>query len=223
MARAPELLSLQYCNSPETGLRNLFVENGNLFFVTYYYKGYSIKGSTKIIYRYLPRKVGELLIYYLWLVYPFISRISGSIFKKNLSTYLFEIPPLSTKKTQSQAKKITSERLRTIFRRETLAGLGTPINPSQYRHLAIGISRRFLSKNLYFQPEEDPNLDGEDSLDYEDDIVDLQAGHGTRTAGLVYGRGLLEPGGEIQSIKKRFEATSLVSIFFLYIFFYFWP
>ena len=36
-----------------------------VFFVTYYHKGYSIQDSTKIIHRYLPREVGELLVYYI--------------------------------------------------------------------------------------------------------------------------------------------------------------
>jgi len=53
-ARAPELLSLRYTNSTKTGTRNIFLKNGLLFFITFYYKGYSISGSTKIIYRYLP-------------------------------------------------------------------------------------------------------------------------------------------------------------------------
>ncbi len=53
-ARAPELLSIRYSNSTKTGTRNIFIENGLLVFVTSYYKGYSISGTTKIIHRYLP-------------------------------------------------------------------------------------------------------------------------------------------------------------------------
>ncbi len=39
--------------------------------MTFYYKGYSIQGSTKIIHRDLLKEVSELLIYYLWLVLLF--------------------------------------------------------------------------------------------------------------------------------------------------------
>ena len=43
--------------------------------VTTYHKGYSTKGTPKIIHRYLPKEVGELLIYYLWLVQPFCRKL----------------------------------------------------------------------------------------------------------------------------------------------------
>ena len=137
------------------------------FFITYYHKGYSIQNSTKIIHRYLPREIGELLVYYLWLVVPFLSRISIEIFRKPLSEYLFE--DLSKKRKNSKASRISGDRFRTIFRQETLAGLGLALNPSEYRHIAIKISRRFLSKNLEFQPKD---LEEEDR-DYKDDILDL--------------------------------------------------
>jgi hypothetical protein len=55
--------------------RNLFIDNGMVSTVTAYYKGYSITGSTKIIYRYLPKEVGELLVYYLWLMRPFYRKL----------------------------------------------------------------------------------------------------------------------------------------------------
>lgn len=62
-ARGTELMSLRYLNG--TYHRNVFVEHGLLATVTSYHKGYSIQGSTKIIHRYVPRPVSELLIYYL--------------------------------------------------------------------------------------------------------------------------------------------------------------
>jgi hypothetical protein len=34
-------------------------------FVTRYYKGYNVSGDVKIIYRYLLREVGELVVWYL--------------------------------------------------------------------------------------------------------------------------------------------------------------
>jgi hypothetical protein len=51
--------------------RNVFVEDGLVSTVTTYHKGYSVTGSTKIIHRYLPKEVGELMVYYLWLILPF--------------------------------------------------------------------------------------------------------------------------------------------------------
>ena len=40
-------------------------------FVTRYHKGYNVSGDVKIIHQYLPREVGELVVWYLWLVLPF--------------------------------------------------------------------------------------------------------------------------------------------------------
>jgi hypothetical protein len=74
-ARGTELTSLQFCNSTHGIRRSVFIENGLVSFVTFYHKGYSIQGSTKIIHRYLPREISELVVYYLWLVLPFAQRL----------------------------------------------------------------------------------------------------------------------------------------------------
>ena len=65
LARAPEILSLQYSNSIKSDLRNIFYENDLIYFVIYYHKDYSISEIIKIIYRYLSREIEELLVYYL--------------------------------------------------------------------------------------------------------------------------------------------------------------
>ena len=49
-------------------------------------KGYSIEGLTRIIYRYLPPEVGELVIYYLWLVIPFYRQLQLLVFSENLGS-----------------------------------------------------------------------------------------------------------------------------------------
>jgi hypothetical protein len=208
-ARAPEILSLQYINSLKTGLRNIFLENGLICFVTYYHKGYSVSDSTKIIHRYLPREIGELLVYYLWLIVPFVSRIYQSQPKsRHFSEYLFQKISLDKHK----ARIITSDDFRRIFRRETEIGLGLLINPSQYRHIAIGISRKFLKKEIRFDDDE---FDDDDDHDLVDDVIDLQAGHSTRVGGLTYARGISERSGEISSLKNKFRETSLVSTNFI--------
>ena len=44
------------------GHRNPFIEDGTVVFVTRYHKGYEVTGDVKIIHRYLPREVGELVV-----------------------------------------------------------------------------------------------------------------------------------------------------------------
>lgn len=70
-AQGTEILSLRHMNSFYSHHRSVFIKNGMVSTVTSYHKGYSVTGLTKIIHRYLPKEIGELLVYYLWLVLPF--------------------------------------------------------------------------------------------------------------------------------------------------------
>ena len=74
-ARGSEILSLRHTNTINGYYRNVFIEGSMVSTVTTYHKGYSTTRNTKIIYRYLPKEVGELLIYYLWLVQPFCRKL----------------------------------------------------------------------------------------------------------------------------------------------------
>jgi hypothetical protein len=74
-ARAPELLGMRWKNTEQGSICNIFIENGLVAFVTAYHKGYRSSGNIKIIHRYLPREIGELLIYYLWLIQPFYKKL----------------------------------------------------------------------------------------------------------------------------------------------------
>ena len=74
-ARAPELLGMRWKNTAYGGVRNIFIEEGLVAFVATYHKGYRSSGNIKIVHRYLPREVGELLVYYLWLVLPFWEKL----------------------------------------------------------------------------------------------------------------------------------------------------
>ncbi len=60
-ARGTEITGLQHTNS--TFHRNVFIEDGLVALVTSYHKGYRCTGSTKIIHRYLPKELSELVVY----------------------------------------------------------------------------------------------------------------------------------------------------------------
>ncbi|KAM7210795.1 hypothetical protein V8F06_013820, partial [Rhypophila decipiens] len=60
---------------------------------------------------------------------------------------------------------------------------------SAWRHIAIGISNRYL--NQAFQPDEKGGGDfDEDDEDTVDSVWDLQARHSTHVAGMIYAREL---------------------------------
>ncbi len=93
-ARAPELLSVRHSNTIKGEHRNVFVEDGLMVFVTRYHKGYAVSGDVKVIHRYLPREVGELVVYYLWLVLPFQQRLEAAVWKKDeVSAYMWPADP----------------------------------------------------------------------------------------------------------------------------------
>ncbi|KAF4921051.1 ATP-dependent DNA helicase Q-like 3 [Colletotrichum fructicola] len=76
-ARASELAGLRTVNTVNGGVRNIMVHDKMLCFITAYHKGYRTTGQAKVIHRYLPREVGELIIWYLWLILPFWQEVQG--------------------------------------------------------------------------------------------------------------------------------------------------
>jgi hypothetical protein len=60
--RGTELTSLRHMNTISGYHRNIFADNGVVNTVTTYHKGYSITNAVKIIHRFLPKEVGELLV-----------------------------------------------------------------------------------------------------------------------------------------------------------------
>ena len=73
--RSPELGSIRYKNSENSGLRNLFLENHLFIYITKYHKGYNQSAKPKLIHRYLPKEVSWFLVYYFYLVQPFEEKI----------------------------------------------------------------------------------------------------------------------------------------------------
>ncbi len=76
-----EIISIRYHNTAHGSIRNVFIQDGLVFFITIYHKGYRKSGAVNLIYRYMPPCVGELLVWYLWLVLPFWQQVQGCIQK----------------------------------------------------------------------------------------------------------------------------------------------
>ncbi|KAG8664108.1 uncharacterized protein FPOAC1_014077 [Fusarium poae] len=132
-ARSTEILGIRMWNTMNGGVRNIFIHDGMVCFVTMYHKGFRQSGKVKVIHRYLPRE----------------------------------------------------------------------INISMWRHMAIAISNRYLNKAFGEIDAggggDDDDDGGEDSL--VDSIHDLQAGHGSHIAGLIYAR--LFGQGDLSTMNRR--------------------
>ena len=150
-ARGTEITGLQHVNT--VCYRNMFVKDRLVAIVTSYHKGYTCTGTTKIIHRYLPREISELVIYYLWLVLPFVQKLT-------LLTSQGSLCASSGDGRQAYAKPSAlsfllwpegkgawpSSRLTKIMKREISEICRKPLTLSTYRHIAIAISRRHLTQ-----------------------------------------------------------------------------
>jgi superfamily II DNA helicase RecQ len=211
-ARGTEMLSIRHSNTWKGGHRNVFIEDGLVVLVTKYHKGYALSGDVKIIHRYLPRELSALVVLYLWLVRPFERRLQaiiGGQYKEGLE---------EDQNTESKAARLfcrdgngrdwTSSRMRQALERATRKGLGHALHIPAYRDVAISINRRYTRGKTAFDKDEGSN-DGSDGETGEDEIGDLQAGHGSHIAGMVYARGMFEMDGAVASKRQQYRQSSI--------------
>jgi superfamily II DNA helicase RecQ len=199
-ARGPELLSVRHSNTVQGGHRNVFIKDGIVVFVTRYHKGYNVSGDVKIIHRYLPREVGEVMVWYMWLVLPFQQQLEALVCEKEaVSSHMWPADP--------NGRKWTTDRLREALKRESRIAIGQEWTFAGYREIAIGISRRFLRGSTAFQADEGEEKEGNEET-AEASIADEQAGHTSYVAGLVYARGIMEQAGAVADKRQQFRASS---------------
>lgn len=94
--------------------------------------------------------------------------------------------------------------------RQVMAGfsekyMGVRLSITSWRHIAIAIARRHLgerSKSTFNKSKED------DEDDIDDQAVDLQAGHGTHMAGLIYTQAMFQNSNSTELIQERFREAS---------------
>lgn len=187
--RGTELIGVQHSNTAQRQHRGIFLEEGLIGTVTSYHKDYNITGSIKIIHRYLPKEVSELLVYYLWLILPFWQQLNILVYKrKDLhSTFLWP----------KGSGTWNSSRLTRVIAREARLYLDTALGIITYRHLAIAISRQHLPCGGF---KRDYGVDKK--------IADEQATHGTWIAGTAYARGLQEAPGLVKARSSEYRAAS---------------
>ena len=190
-ARGTEILSLRHRNTVNGHHQNIFIEDSLVSTVTAYHKGYNIVGSKKIIHRYLPREVGELVVYYLWFILPFWSNL-------NKLVWADKTPPSPFLWSKNDIATWDSSRLTNVLREEARVHLQTHLNITYYRHAAIAMSRIHLKCGGFKQ-------------DYgvEEKQMDGQASHTTWIAGTIYARGLEEAPGAIEARRAEYARVSL--------------
>ncbi|KAJ6117766.1 hypothetical protein N7512_007491 [Penicillium capsulatum] len=214
-SRGPKLMSIQHRNS-ERERRNIFIEDRMVVFVSRYHKGFHVHNDTKVIFRYLPHELGELVVWYLWLVLPFIEQM------QSYQLHFRGAPPAVGRRAEyiwspdpDRETEWTGHRLREVLKRETGLGLqGQRLHLQSYRDIAIAISRRYLRRSSQFRANAEDNQPSEgDTFDVDDEaamdpdestgfVADLQAGHSSHIAGMIYGRQMLREHARHRRDKK---------------------
>ncbi|KAJ5300045.1 hypothetical protein N7476_007735 [Penicillium atrosanguineum] len=220
-ARGPELLSIRHRNTAAGGQRNVFIEDGLVALVTRYHKGFYASGDAKVIHRYVPREVGELIVWYLWLVLPFIEQLQA------YDQQICQSPAIP----DTQASKLwgidagtgrewTSVRLKEALVRESKMRLHHGLTLAAYRDIAIAISRRYFSNAKPFphnvredgtevMADDEENEDAMDDEQWIRHVADLQAAHTTHVAEMVYGRMMSQQQGTTAGRQAGFRTSSV--------------
>ena len=244
-ARGTELVTVTYKNLPNGQSRGIFVEDGLMVYVTMYHKGVGHAGTAKVIHRYLPQEVGELLFYYLWLVLPFwqkLERASGRAAYAEPSPFIWEpireerwtgpqrkkrqrlqqqynvdeihsdsaATGLENEPSRAAAGKIEqwgTNQVRRAIERVSLRWLGTKVNTQIWRHNSKATMRRYVRDKDVLKTL--ACGDGEDDQAAGDDPFDLQSGHGSRTAGQIYGRPADESPFSVQAQRLAYRRVSI--------------
>ena len=149
-ARGTELLSLRFNNTQIGGCRNIFLVNEQFSFITLYHKGFAMGGTTKLVDRFLPVELSQILVRYLVLVRPFEDHLAQLLHYnpgRLRSAFLWPKRDGTPWETAQISDFLASETTAILGRQARL-------NISSYRHVAIAISREFIPKGSYFNWEQ---------------------------------------------------------------------
>jgi len=173
-ARGSEITTIRFRNGFLQD-RNVFVIQGHMVIVTRYHKSQSQFDEPKVIPRFLPWKVGQLLAVYLAYVQPLQEYLSEQVRGFGFSDYVWsnEYGPWGT------------DRLTRIITRETEGRLGAQLTTLDYRHVAISLGREMVGDQFargYI--EETSEIE---EAEVEEDGLEVSAGGGGEIGANRYG------------------------------------
>jgi hypothetical protein len=171
--RATELLTLRTDNTEELR-RSIFLVGGSMALVTTYHKGQSKTYTAKQIPRFLPTRVRNIILAYLYFVRPFVAKVQEQLKLPIVDGLLWGL--------QQSGKRWDTQKLSAFLERKSQAAIGFKLNVSNYRQIAIKIDQDIIRTAPELQQNDDGDLNNE-----EDNLHDLQAAHSSATAGRHYG------------------------------------
>ena len=105
-ARSAEILGIRYINTVHGGVRNILAHNGMICLVMSDHDNTRSTSEARVIHRYLPREVGELLVWYLWLALPFWQEVQGIVKQADIrSPFLWPDEVVSRTEEESETER----------------------------------------------------------------------------------------------------------------------
>jgi superfamily II DNA helicase RecQ len=145
--------------------RNVFVVDGQVMTVVRYHKSQSQFDKPKIVPRFLPPQLGQVMAVYLAYLQPFREYLIVEVLGGGLSDYVWS----------DQHGAWNTDRLTRVIRRETGIRIGVELHTQGYRHAAVGIGRVKVGESFGkgYQDEVGEVEEAEVDEDQED-IIELQ-------------------------------------------------
>jgi len=171
-ARGTELEIIRILNTPD-GERGLYWIDALVMVLGIYSKTQKISGRNRLVPRFLPKAVGDLLIKYLAVVRPMEIRLAQKVEGGKvefLKEFLFA----------NYQRGGSSDQISNPLKLETSRGMSVSLGLREYRHVATAFMEELLKYH---------------KIDFHaSHIFDLQAGHNSKTVAQAYAVGMDDHG-----------------------------
>jgi superfamily II DNA helicase RecQ len=168
-ARGSEIVTMRHRN----GLlqdRNVFVMDGTVMTVVRYHKSQSQWDKPKVVPRFLPPRLGQIMALYLSYLQPFREFLVVSVLGGGLDDYVWS----------NEQGAWNTDRLTKVLRRETGKRLGVELHTLDYRHTAVGIGRVMVGESFgKGYQDEIGEIDEAEVDEEEEDLIELQNARST--------------------------------------------
>jgi len=163
-ARGSEIITMRHRN----GLlqdRNVFVVDGAVMTVVRYHKSQSQWDKPKVVPRFLPPRLGQVMVLYLGYLQPFREYLVVTVLGGGLDDYIWS----------NEQGAWGTDRLTRVLRRETGQRLGVELSTLGYRHTAVGIGRVKVGESFGKGYQDEVGEIDEAEVDEDgEDLIELQ-------------------------------------------------
>jgi hypothetical protein len=164
LGRGPEITTMQHCNRLLQD-RNIFIVDGAVMTVVCYHKSQSQWDKLKVVPRFLPPKLGQIIALYLSYLQPFREYLVVQVLGGGLSDYVWS----------NEQGAWGTYRLTRVIRREIGKQLGVELHTQGYRHAAVGIRRVKVRESFGRGYQDKVGEVDEAKVDKDqEDIIELQ-------------------------------------------------